>query len=369
MKVYYDFIVQDLLKKAKKPELVKFTKEVLGEKISTSEKKEVFLKAVSKRVWDKDIGVKKFIKHFGWDLKVNDVVVELDDKLIYGALSTLSKKISNLYYEKSKAKTKKEKKMITTHIGKILGLRNDTILKLINLKKCSIVGIVNITSECVRTSPAYIDTVSGKELDANKYMLFPNMKYCKAPKKGKAFDLNNISFLGEYKVENAKTIINRSYVVYVDGHDILLPDSFKSKITVDFNDEELPIKPYEPKENSSIAPAKVDDVEYRKAIYVIHKFLDEEIKEAKKQKRLKKLECKKLEREQRLARQKKLKAKAMVDKKKNAKNNKSKTVVNRNESVGGKLDNFKNKGFNPKYKQRVKRNFKTKTSNDDKGEN
>lgn len=362
-------MVYDLLKKAKKPELVKFTKEVLGEKISTGEKKEVFLKAVSKRVWDKDIGVKKFIEHFGWDLKINDVIVELDDKLIYGALSTLSKKISNLYYEKSKAKTKEEKKVITTHIGKILGLRNDTILKLINLKKCSIVGTVNITSECMRTTPAYIDTVSGKELDVNKYMLFPNMKYCKAPKKGKSLDLNNINFLGEYKVENAKTIINRSYVVSVDGHDVLLPDSFKSKIIINFNDDELPIRAYETKEKSLTAPTKVDDVEYRKAIYVIHKFLDEEIKEAKKQKRLKELERKKLEREQRLARQKRFKAKAMADKKKNDKNNKSKTVVNKKESVGGKFGNSKNKGFNPKYKQRAKRNFKPKTSNEDKVKN
>lgn len=42
MNIYYDFIVEDLLKKAKKPELVKFVKEVLGVKIPTTEKKEVF---------------------------------------------------------------------------------------------------------------------------------------------------------------------------------------------------------------------------------------------------------------------------------------------------------------------------------------
>jgi hypothetical protein len=303
LRIYYDFVIKELLKKAKKPPLVKFTKEVLGEKIATTEKKEVFLKAVTDRVKDSSIEVSKYAECFGWDL--HDISSDLDDKDMSFAISMLAKKIHQLYYEKSVAKTSEEKRKIQSHMGKLFGMRNDAFVKLVNLGRCSVVGIVNITSECKRSVPACVDTVTGEVLDVKKYMLFPNMKYCEIPTKGKSLDLNNIKFLGEYRAEESNTITNKHYSITFNGGEYMLSYSYKDRLTVKVDEDALPIIPYEPKSKTPQTDKKlkasdfaVDDVEYRKAVYILHGFLKDEMQEAKKRKLQKEIDRKNYEKQE-----------------------------------------------------------------------
>lgn len=278
MNIYYDFIVEDLLKKAKKPELVKFTKEVLGVKIPTTEKKEVFYREVLKDIYSKkeNADFQKYIEYFKWNLTVKDIKHHIDNKSIFNSLEVINKKINQLYYEKSKAKTKDEQKKTMHFIGKLYDLRNIALVKLYDLDLISLVGIINIESECVNHKVYYVDTVTGEKLDTNRLILFPNMKYCKKPKKNKSLDLNNIQFLGSYKEEKSKKIINKNFILSIDGKEYTIPESFMIRSKKENNFNKLPIRPYEPKK-SLLVPIDIDEIEYKKSSYILHKFLEKQL--------------------------------------------------------------------------------------------
>lgn len=293
MNIYYDFIVEELLQKAKKPELVKFTKEVLGVKIPTTEKKDVFYREVLKDIRSKkeNADFQKYIEYFKWDLTVKDIKHHVTNKDIFKSLEIVTKKINQLYYEKSKAKIKDEQKKIMNFIGKLYDLRNIALVKLYDLGLISLVGIINIESECIRHKSVYVDTITGQELDIKKFMLFPNMKYCKVPKKNQTLDLNNIQFLGEYKKENSKKIINKNFILSVDGKEYTIPDSFMIRSKKENNFDKLPIRPYEPKKKSSPVPIDINEIEYKKASYILHKFLEKQLSD-RAEERKKKAEIK-----------------------------------------------------------------------------
>ncbi len=358
MRIYYDFVIKELLKKAKKLQLVKFTKEVLGEKIATTEKKEVFLKAVTNRVKDSSIEVSKYAEYFGWDL--HDISSDLCDEDISFAITMLGRKIHQLYYEKSIAETSKERRKLQAHMGKLFGMRNDAFVKLFNLGRCSIDGMINITSECKRAVPVYVDTVTGEELDVQKYMLFPNMKYCKAPKKGKSLDLNNINFLGEYKSEDVKIITNKHYSVVFKDKRYMLAYGYKDKLTVEVNEDTLPIIPYEPKPKLPQTDKKlkasdfaVDEVEYRKAVYILHSFLKDEMQKAKKRKIQKEIDRKNYEKQ--MEENKRLKAERKAQHEANLRAKEQRRLIEQ-----AKLKRAEERKKDPNYKPKPKRRPKPK---------
>jgi hypothetical protein len=188
------------------------------------------------------------------------------------ALVVLSKKIAQLYYLKSIAKDKEEEKKIQANINEVLRLRNFTLVRVLNMGKAKIVKIVKTKSECLRVDPIYVDTVTGKELNVNRFILFPNMKYCKVPKKGKTLDLNNVNYRGEYRIENSKTIINKNYIVEFKGHNYAIPASYMDMVKPKFKgtDEDFPVEMPETITRPTPTNVEIDEVEYKKAIYLLY---------------------------------------------------------------------------------------------------
>ncbi len=277
MKVYYDFIVEELLLKAKKTELIKFTEEVLGLKIPKANKKEVFYSEVLKDIQSKreKANFSQYIEYFNWNLTVDDIIHKVKIEDIYNALVTFNKKLGQLYYQKSQAKTSDEKKKLTKYIGRILDIRNMAILKLYETKKASLVGVVLVESECVRSKPIYVDTITGKELDINKFLLLPNMKYCRKPKKNKVIDINNFEIWKDYKKEFSKKVINKNYIISIKDKEYILPESciIKSK-RIKLDEVPIIIRETKPK---IVMNVSVDEIEYKKSSYIIHKFLEKQL--------------------------------------------------------------------------------------------
>lgn len=354
-------MVEELLQKAKKPELVKFTKEVLGMKIPTSEKKDVFYREVLKDIRSKkeNADFQKYIEYFKWNLTVKDIKHHVTNQDIFKSLAVITKKINQLYYEKSKAKTKDEQKKIMHFIGKLYDLRNIALVKLYDLGLILLVGVINIESECIRHRTVYVDTVTGKELDTKRLMLFPNMKYCRMPRKNQTLDLNNIEFLGEYKEENSKKIINKNFILSIDGKEYTIPESFMIRSKKENNFNELPIRPYEPKK-SSLVPIDIDEIEYKKSSYILHKFLEKQLSD-RAEERKKKAEIKvenkkkmeelvkaKAERKAKLEAKKKAKAERMAKKSNFKKRYPNSNKGNTNRNPHSKNFKNSNKGNNSK---------------------
>lgn len=219
-------------------------------------------------------------------MTIKDIKHHIENKDIFNSLEVINRKINQLHYEKSKAKTKEEQKNIMKFIGKLYDLRNIALVKLYDLELISLVGTINIESECVRHKTIYVDTLTGQKLDTKRLVLFPNMKYCRKPRKNRPFDLDNLQFLGDYKEENSKKIINKNYILSVKDKEYTIPESFMVRAKGKINLDELPIRPYEPKPKK-LVNNPVDEIEYKKASYILHKFLEKQLSDRTKERKQK----------------------------------------------------------------------------------
>lgn len=284
---YLNSLMEAKLQKAKKPELVKFVREVIGEKISASQKKEDFLKIAVDKLTDRKVSKASYVQHFGWDTK--DVGTDLSDADIKRAIDILSDKVALLYANMNAEEDTKQKKLIHGDITYNLFLRNLAFVKLVNLGKAKLLGIREFEKEVVVTPPLYVDSVTGERIKPKKYVIFPNMKYCKAPSANQTLDLNNITFLGTC-VEKTTTVSHyKNYIISMDDHQFALSNEFDQFFSAEINYQDLPKIEEGSRVLRDVSKISLDEITYRWARFVINLFADEEIEKNNKLKEEKKV--------------------------------------------------------------------------------
>jgi hypothetical protein len=263
--VYYYSIIEKKLAKEKKPALVKFVREYLGEKVPAGEKKEVFLSTAVEKFRFKALEPKVYEECFGWDLK--DIGTELTDQTIKEALDVWNIRIYHLHYKRNLSKDAEKTREITKVIKLMFKTRHKFLTSMINTNKATILGRVERTHVSKLNPPMHVKAENGEKLKGKSFIFFPNMKYCAAPPKDKSLDLNNIKLLGEYRLVDTRTITEFGMLVKYYENSYFVPKEYLPLLKEEVVLEKQPRLEYKP--INKVVPEDVDDLELEKTRCVL----------------------------------------------------------------------------------------------------